>query len=667
MIRGKVKRSLSSILCSIAVLLSTIPIGVGASETHFSDMPQDWSTKALEAAVENGLLKGYDGKIMAKETLTRAEMATIINRAFGAVKTVAVIDYSDLKQSDWFYPEFQKALGMKTFEGSEGRMNPNQGITREQALLVLSRALRLETKNESILSSFPDAKAVSSWAKSGVASMVEAGYIHGSDGKLNPQQTMTRAEFAQMMNNIIQTYIKEPGTIFTLPEGSVMISVPNVTLENVTVKGNLILGDGIGEGNVTLNNVKVEGDTIIRGGGINSVIIKGNSKLGKVVISKVDGHVRVSVEGNAEVEVIIVEDGKDDVKLEGSFETIAIDAEIPVILENATVQTLEIAESAQSAKVTVGSGTVVTTANVRATGVTLSGEGKVTTTNVKASDVKIGIVGTTANVDGGVTGVTSNGYTLQPGSTSKTTEDKPTLQQSTSGGGSTGGGSNPTTYVYSAKASVTVNSKEVSYQSNNNTASKNTYNDVLKGVLTNTTAQSLLEKVAQNLTPTEFSQLDAKTLSRKTQLLTYINNSSDVQTAGLHSYVSGLSLGNYLSLSGTGTVNVVGGASSNLISNMDSFYSTIQTMQPQSGSTEETVVNFLTGFFEEAIKTGVTIKVNGTNISTGQITEMVRLLRSNPTISAWYDSGYNTISVSGLTFLSSHNATVTLSLTRSAQ
>ena len=54
---------------------------------EFADMPEGehWSRAALEAAVANGLLHGYDnGKLMPGSALTRAEMAAIVNRAFGA-------------------------------------------------------------------------------------------------------------------------------------------------------------------------------------------------------------------------------------------------------------------------------------------------------------------------------------------------------------------------------------------------------------------------------------------------------------------------------------------------------------------------------------------------------------------------------------------------------
>lgn len=68
-----------------ALLLSTP--AVAATADDFTDFPSDWSAPALSQAVENGLLNGYDGKINPTGLLTRAQMATMVNRAFGATAT----------------------------------------------------------------------------------------------------------------------------------------------------------------------------------------------------------------------------------------------------------------------------------------------------------------------------------------------------------------------------------------------------------------------------------------------------------------------------------------------------------------------------------------------------------------------------------------------------
>lgn len=50
---------------------------------------------------------------------------------------------------------------------------------------------------------FADAGSVSGWALSAVETAVDKGYLQGSEGKLNPQATITRAEFAKLLVNVL--------------------------------------------------------------------------------------------------------------------------------------------------------------------------------------------------------------------------------------------------------------------------------------------------------------------------------------------------------------------------------------------------------------------------------------------------------------------------------
>ena len=92
-----------------------------AVPSDFSDFPNDWSTQAMTEAVENGLLGGVsDGVIAPSGLLTRAQMAAIINRAFGATETASLSGYTDVAQSDWYYTDMAMAVQMGTFVGEGG-------------------------------------------------------------------------------------------------------------------------------------------------------------------------------------------------------------------------------------------------------------------------------------------------------------------------------------------------------------------------------------------------------------------------------------------------------------------------------------------------------------------------------------------------------------------
>ena len=182
-----------------AVFAAALVLQTQAAAAEFSDFPTDWSAAALTRAVNDGLLSGANGKINPSGKLTRAEMAAIMNRAFGATEQAKLDGYQDVSPQAWYYTELAKAVQMGTFQGGDGKLLPDREITREQAFTVLARALALEDGKSAALNGFTDGDQVSDWAKGAVAALVEGRYVGGAQGKLNPQSSITRAEFAQVI------------------------------------------------------------------------------------------------------------------------------------------------------------------------------------------------------------------------------------------------------------------------------------------------------------------------------------------------------------------------------------------------------------------------------------------------------------------------------------
>lgn len=227
-----------------ALLAASAAVTVSAANvSDFSDMPDDWSTAALTAAVENGLLTGSDGMILPKDNLTRAQMATIIVRAFNASKTSSLSGFTDVPADAWYYEYMSKAVAMGVFAGDgSGLLTPESNITREQVFIVLARTLALPAGDASVLDRFSDKDEVSSWAVDYAAALVGGGYVNGSDGYLNPKGNITRAEFAQIMYNMFKTYIDVPQTLTGEYEGNVVIRCSNVTIgATAHIVGNLII------------------------------------------------------------------------------------------------------------------------------------------------------------------------------------------------------------------------------------------------------------------------------------------------------------------------------------------------------------------------------------------------------------------------------------------
>jgi hypothetical protein len=106
--------------------------------------------------------------------------------------------------SVWYYDAMLNAYRAKLLFGfSDGTMKPNEFITREQALVILRRAMayqNLPLPNDGPnLSNYSDANQVLPPFVSIVSEMVRANVVNGTDGMLRPSASLTRAEAATFL------------------------------------------------------------------------------------------------------------------------------------------------------------------------------------------------------------------------------------------------------------------------------------------------------------------------------------------------------------------------------------------------------------------------------------------------------------------------------------
>ena len=305
------------ILAMILAVASCLSLAVGASAantttrkaTDFKDFDKSaWYAEAVSAAVDNGLLYGKSSTIIDPNgDMTRAEMAAIINRSFGCYKTADISQYKDVSKSKWYYDDIAMSVQMGTYNGrSSSSMAPDAPITREEAMTVVARALELDYDSyaKTDLSKFSDRNKISSWALPYVRAMVGADYIHGRTKGLEPLDNITRAEFAQIFHNIIGSYITVKGTYDKDIKGSVLIRTDDVTLQNMIVDGDLIIGCGAADGKITLDNVTVKGRLLVWGGGTKAVYCNAGTNMPAVVVARVDDAVKVIYDRDSTLAVI---------------------------------------------------------------------------------------------------------------------------------------------------------------------------------------------------------------------------------------------------------------------------------------------------------------------------------------------------------------------------
>ena len=308
----KRKRILALFLAAVSCLslaVSASAASTARKATDFRDFDKSaWYAEAVSAAVDNGLLYGKSATIIDPNgDMTRAEMAAIINRSFGCYKTADISQYKDVAKSKWYYKDVALAVQMGTYNGrSSSSMAPDSPITRQEAMTVVARALELDydSYSKTDLSAFSDRSEISNWALPYVRAMVGADYIHGRGKVLAPLDNITRAEFAQIFHNIIGTYIVSKGTYDKDIKGSVLIRTDEVTFQNMTVDGDLIVGCGAADGKITLDNVTVKGRLLVWGGGTKAVYCNNGTNMPEVVVARVDDAVKVIYDRDSTLAVI---------------------------------------------------------------------------------------------------------------------------------------------------------------------------------------------------------------------------------------------------------------------------------------------------------------------------------------------------------------------------
>ncbi|MCK6077832.1 S-layer homology domain-containing protein [Paenibacillus silvae] len=184
------------------------------NQVQFDDVAGHWAQNAVNDMASRKIIEGTgNGNFSPDQYMTRAEFAVIITRALGIAPKALNSTYSDVPQNVWYSAAVGSAHEYNLIQGyADGSYQPNRNITREEAMLLLARAMELRTGPASIteqqarqiIADRGLEKGISSWAIKGAAQMIETGIVTGrSKGDLAPDAFVTRAEVTQMVARLL--------------------------------------------------------------------------------------------------------------------------------------------------------------------------------------------------------------------------------------------------------------------------------------------------------------------------------------------------------------------------------------------------------------------------------------------------------------------------------
>lgn len=207
-----------SVTLSLMALLQNLPAIAQVPESN-SGIPAD---SIQQVTAVKWMTNFPDGKFYPERLLSRAELASIMVKAFRLDKREAVtkanLTIPDVPRSYWAFNDIQTVLKtdiMKGYRGNE--FFPNQKVTKAEALAIFAQAYGVfqfpdEAVNE-ILASHPDEKSIPTWARKAIATVATEGFLNtDAQGNISPLKPVTRGDMAYVLSKYLQRQQRQPET-----------------------------------------------------------------------------------------------------------------------------------------------------------------------------------------------------------------------------------------------------------------------------------------------------------------------------------------------------------------------------------------------------------------------------------------------------------------------
>ena len=176
----------------------------------FTDLSgYDWAEDAIYALKAKGIISGIsETEFAPSNNIKRGDFILMLTRMLN-IDTPFTENFEDVPTDSYYYNAIGKAKAAGIAQGSGTDFMPEQTITRQDLITLAYRAFLnkgyiTEVSDLTALDVFNDKADISEYANAPMASMVAAGIIKGSDGKVNPLGNATRAETAVMCSRLVE-------------------------------------------------------------------------------------------------------------------------------------------------------------------------------------------------------------------------------------------------------------------------------------------------------------------------------------------------------------------------------------------------------------------------------------------------------------------------------
>ena len=428
-------------------------------EPAFPDIVGHWAENALNTAVNMGLLKGTDGKMLPDNPVKRSEAIIMLNRALGANVVDDTSGLSNTPSNAWYAADLGKAIHLGLIDANDSR-NFDAAATRAEAFELLARAFVFDRAESGAdeLSAFTDISSMTAAQQQAAAALVSAGVINGvTDTTLAPQATLTRAQFVTMITRVANQILapqEETADADTAAEteesadtdteespaenteanagtdtettapltGHSILAYPEYTVSNTELNGDLIFATAAQ--NTTLDAVTAHDRVVLKGAENAKLNVQNGSYLSTLAIDPA-GTADVTLSEDSSTSTLVIAGKGSTVNYSGHASNIEITASgrtinlyelqadtVTIIGSNNTIMadgsigSVAINGGAKNNKLTLNG--TVDNLLVAGVGTTVDGNGKAATVDIRAVNCTVSIQADSMieNIDPGLTGVT---------------------------------------------------------------------------------------------------------------------------------------------------------------------------------------------------------------------------------------------------------------------
>lgn len=285
MIKKKQGRRILAMLLCVLLTLPMLSVYAAAEDGVYLDTVNHWCREPIRYWTQHKVVMGCGNDLFRPdEPITRRMAAVIVCRFLGFDMATPEEDpFPDVSARSDYAGAIADCKEAGIVQGNNfGNYAPDEGMTRNAAMLMLARVYRMEPREDlSALNVFEDPETAAIWSRGEIAALVEADIVHGWAGKLRATDICTRAEFVEMLRAMVSDYISTPG-IYDLAR--IDSNKPLfIATDGVTVIGStdapIVINRKVNGGTLDLNGSTVDGDIYVRGED-NTII---NGKPGTVI------------------------------------------------------------------------------------------------------------------------------------------------------------------------------------------------------------------------------------------------------------------------------------------------------------------------------------------------------------------------------------------------